>query len=177
MEPESRPERRGSYWLLLGGLGAAFLASFLLSDTPRIQMTSRSLVIVGTITHVLAWFLPAIVIDNGDVFGSTTVRGWEAFRFALLSAFEFPEDLKVSRISSNILATASALSNLALAGTFVDVLLNAGHPHPAIRAALFVCAVLNTQWLFRAWLSREFDLRVGYYLWAGSFFVIAIGLP
>lgn len=134
-------------------------------------MVSTSIVIVGAATHVLAWLLPAYKEGKDAVPPRIMVRGWEAFWFALWSNWPSKDD-PFSEWYWNILNRSSAVSNFILAGTLLDVFLNAGHPHPIVRTALFLCAVLNIHWL----LGPAADLRVGYYLWVCSFFLIAGGL-
>ena len=124
-------------------------------------MTSMSLVIIGAFIYVLAWLLPAGV----------GYRGWEAFWSELSSRWPSKGSL-FSEWYFYLHFKLTALSNFILAGTLLDVFLNADHPHPILRIALFVCAVLNTIYLVHGSL-----LRIGYYLWAGSFFLIAFGLP
>jgi hypothetical protein len=127
-------------------------------------MISMSLLIVGAVAYVLAWFLPTIE-HREDFLGVkkvTVYYGWYAFWFALRSeGFSF----------SRLLSTGSALTNLILVAALVDVSTAAGGPHRVLQVALVACAVLNTHWWFRA-----DDLRIGYYWWAGSFFLIAAGL-
>lgn len=137
-------------------------------------MISRLLVIVGAVSYVLAWLLLAKKFKV-DFLGESTVhtfRGWEAFWFALMSEWPDKGD-PPSEWTGFLLTRASALSNFILAGALLDVFLNADHPHPFLRRTLFVCAVLNTFWLLNA---DRAELRIGYYLWAGSFFLIAAGL-
>src|SRR4051794_6592087 len=127
-------------------------------------MISMSLLIVGAVAYVLAWFLPTIE-HREDFLGVkkvTVYYGWYAFWFALRSeGFSF----------SRLLSTGSALTNLMLVAALVDVSTAAGGPHRVLQVALVACAVLNTHWWFRAG-----DLRIGYYWWAGSFFLIVAGL-
>lgn len=127
-------------------------------------MISQSLLIVGAMTYVLAWFLPAFEHQD-NIFGDKNVtvgRGWEAFWFALRSA---------GLSWSGLLNTGSALTNLILVAAFLDVYSASRAPHPVLRIALVVCALVNTNWWF-----RTHRLRIGYYWWTGSFFLIAAGL-
>jgi hypothetical protein len=129
-------------------------------------MTGRLLVIVGIFSYGLAWLLPAIKVEKDEM------SGWQAFRHVLLGNWPDKVDPSLHWYGA-LLGKASALSNFILAATLLDVFLNSGHPHPVLRTALFACAVLNTEWLFSVGLG---DLRISYYLWSGSFFLIAVGL-
>jgi hypothetical protein len=139
-------------------------------------MASTSIVIVGAAIYVLAWLLPALKdFEDGGSRHAARLRGWQAFWHALMSGWP-SKGSPFSEWYLSLFYKASALSNFILAGTLLDVFLNAGHhPHPVLRTALFVCAVLNTHWLL---LSKfRVGLRIGYYLWAGSFFLITAGFP
>jgi hypothetical protein len=129
-------------------------------------MITQSLLIVGTVIYVLAWLLPAFEHRN-DMLGTTSVtvlQGWEAFWFALRSA-----ELSLS----GFLNPGSALTNLVLVTTLLDASSAVHIPHPVLRITLSLCALLNTHWWFRA---ESGSLRIGYYWWAGSFFLIGAGL-
>jgi hypothetical protein len=49
----------------------------------------------------------------------------------------------------------------------------ASYSSPALQGALFLCAALTTHWVRS---NYRYELRTGYDLWAGSFFLLAAGL-
>lgn len=125
-------------------------------------MKGRTLVLVGTVMYVLAWFVP---VDNN--LDSSAVPGWEAFSLALSL---WPGDPWYTGVH----VVASALSNLVLVGALAFVLVARRTPSRLLTGILIACAVLNTQWFILSG-DRE-SLRIGYYLWAISFFLIGAGL-
>ena len=132
-------------------------------------MKARVLVLVGTVMYVVAWLLP-VHNSLGDL-GSGKLPGWEAFLIALVA----PYDQWSSSPWYLVLAyNGSALSNIFLI-VAVAIVLGTGRIAPRfLRAILMVSAVLNTHWFVLG--DHRGDLRIGYYLWAGSFFLITLGL-
>jgi hypothetical protein len=130
--------------------------------------------IVGAFIYVLAWLLPALKhkFDFLGISSVDTYYGWNAFLFTLTSKLP-DKDSSFLEWYAYFITKGSALSNFIMTGTLLDVFLNTGYLHPAIQTALFACAVLNTIWLFG---ENVRDLRIGYYLWVGSFFLIAAAL-
>lgn len=126
-------------------------------------MISESLLIVGTLIYTLAWLLPAFE-HRQEMFGTTSVtvhQGWEAFWFALRPGSLSPGD---------ILNTLSALTNFLLATTLVASTLTGHGPHIGLLITLIACALLNLNWWFR---MDSGSLRIGYFWWACSFFLIS----
>jgi hypothetical protein len=136
-------------------------------------MTSSLLMIVAAGSYVLAWFLIALKEDKERAtLSPITLRGWEAFGFALSS--NWPSQRHSSEWLEILLSKLSALSNFVFIGVLVRVYFS-GSPssYPVLQATLLVCAILNTHWLRSRYRD---DLRSGYYLWVGSFFLLAAGL-
>jgi hypothetical protein len=127
-------------------------------------MKSRVLVLVGAVIYVIAWFVP---VHSG--LSSSIVPGWEAFKVALISPFD---DADPWYYFPHVIA--SALSNFALVGALTLSLVARRSPPRLLRWILIVSALLNTHWLV---LNEDRgDLKIGYYLWASSFFLIAVAL-
>ena len=72
-----------------------------------------------------------------------------------------------------MLRVASALSNLAVVAALALVFIARRSPPRFLRVMLVASAVLNAHWFVLGFRS---GLRIGYYLWASSFFVVAAGL-
>ncbi len=130
-------------------------------------MKSRTLVVVGTVMYVVSWFLPTYSSGMFYPFADT-ITGWQAFRIAL-SAFGPPW-------YATVLGVASALSNVVIVGALTLVFMARRSPPRFLRAMLVASAVLNTHWFVLETYTYRSTLRIGYYLWASSFFVIAAGL-
>ena len=126
-------------------------------------MKSRAIVIVGTVLYVLAWFVP---VHNS--LPSSVLPGWEAFTTAL-----WPYGSS-DPWYAGLHFVASAVSNFFLVGALVLVFVARRSPPRFLRAIIVASAVLNTHWFVLS--ESRSDLRIGYYLWAGSFFLIATGL-
>lgn len=112
--------------------------------------------------HALSWILP--VIDD--------YRGWQAFRVALTPIVPY-ETFSSGRIwYEGVLSVASGLTNL----MFVAALVALATARPSwLRASawgLIVAAVLNLYWFAMMGDDRG-ELQIGYYLWVGSFPLLA----
>ena len=119
--------------------------------------------------YVMAWFLP--VVDGGTTLATGGVPGWEALRAALAPIWPY-QDIQVPSGLEALLRVGSGLSNLLFISALIGLLVR---PSPGARIArwgLALAALLNTQWF--AMSGRE-DLRAGYYLWVGSFALLAVG--
>jgi hypothetical protein len=128
--------------------------------------------IVAAGSYGLTWFLIALEErKKSATFSPITLRGWEAFWFALIS--NWPSKRHSSEVLEILLGKLSALSNFIFILALVRSYFNASYSSPALQVALFLCAALNTHWLRSKY---RYDLRTGYYLWAGSFFLLAAGL-
>jgi len=115
----------------------------------------------GMIAYVLAWFLPALDM-SGSEFGR--LGGQWAFMFSLVPAPDFPS-------VSKVLYATSALTN----GVLVVVLfrqLIPRWPDPG-RPLLITLAILGV-FNLHPFFSAEGRLLIGYYLWAGSYFLVAL---
>ena len=126
-------------------------------------MTSISLLIVGYVAYALAWLLPV----RKDDFA--TYYGWDAIQIAL---FPDPSPSSFSEWCQNVLFIASGLSNFVLAGIILEIIIDTGVLYPGVMTLLCVCALLNSRFLFG---KDRRHLRIGFYLWWLSFYVIALG--
>lgn len=129
-------------------------------DLKRARLLGLSCAAVAA--HALSWILP--VIDD--------YRGWQAFRVALTPIVPYG-DFSSGRIwHESVLSVASGLSN----ALFLAALVALATARPGwLRAStwgLIVAAVLNLYWFVMMGDDRG-ELRIGYYLWVGSFPLLA----
>ncbi|HEY6213184.1 MAG TPA: hypothetical protein VIW45_12915 [Vicinamibacterales bacterium] len=124
---------------------------------------------VGVIAYAVSWFLPAVK-GGGDpsVARLDPVLGWQAFVISIAALRE------IRPFASDALfwgfAALSALTN----GVFVAAAALHWACRPAQRRrwleiALWTCGAVNLIWIPIAGTN----LRVGYYLWGGSFLALA----
>jgi hypothetical protein len=139
-------------------------------QTEGSRMKSKSLVLVGAASYLLAWFLP--VVEGGKSLSTGTLPGWEAFRVALSPIWPY-DSFELSAWSWSLLYVVSGLTNFVLVGALLRVILNPSQPHRFLRAIVFASAAFNTWFLL---LSDRGDLRMGYYVWAIAFFLIGAGV-
>lgn len=119
---------------------------------------------VAACFYVLSWFVP-VVADQ-----ESAVPGWEAFRVALSPIWPYRGAGGGSSFW-DVLGVISALSNLWFVLSFA---LHAFFPMKSrgvVFGGLVVAALVNTFWLLLADIG---DLRIGYYLWLGSFVILAL---
>lgn len=131
-------------------------------------MKGRTLVLAGTVMYLVAWFVP--VEAHLDTLANGVLPGWQAFLVAVWPFGNGWSDPWYFRA----LYFASALSNVILIGAVALDLIARRRPARWFRWVLIALALLNTHW-FLLFEDRR-DLRIGYYLWAISFFVIAAGV-
>ena len=134
-------------------------------------MAGKRTLAFATLAYVAAWFLPSLVLRDGEVSG--VVRGWTATWAALypLLHLEFLTHNKLREA----LEAATGASNILFLTALVVAL---RWPHRLTRWfewAVFGAALLDAQWLIWAGDDRR-DLRAGYYLWVVSFVLLAIAL-
>lgn len=127
--------------------------------------------VVGAVVWVLAWFLP--VCKEGSTLADGILPGWEAFRVALSPAWDYSPHISYqAHFLNKVLSIVSGFSNF----VFLAAFLLARHKKfvPAIWKLLLVCAVINLITWCDFGLS-DAGLKIGYYLWMGSFFLLAAG--
>jgi hypothetical protein len=130
-------------------------------------MKGRSLVLIATVMYVVAWMLP--VESNLPTLRQGVLPGWAAFRLSL-----WPYDTGSGPWYTLAHYVASSLSNFVFLGALVATRAGRKRASGALLVILLACAALNTHW-FVINGDRQ-DLRIGYYLWAGSFFLLSAGL-
>jgi hypothetical protein len=124
---------------------------------------------VGVLAYVAAWFLP--VVKDGTTLLEGGLPGWEALRVALAPII-MNDNITYDKWWGGALSVLSGLSNLLLLSA---VFLLRGRQRavpPLLAPALLSVAILNTHWFVLN--SDRGDLRVGYYLWMLSFFLVAL---
>jgi hypothetical protein len=137
---------------------------------------TKNLVFIGAASYLLAWFVP--VVAGGTGVTSGTLPGWEAFRAALSPVWAY-EHLDLSEWPSkpawywSVLYVVSGLTNLVLVGALLRIMAQPDQPHPLLRAMLFAAGAFNTWFLL---IPDRSGLRLGYYMWAIAYFLIAAGV-
>ena len=131
--------------------------------------------LLATVVNAVAWFVPAATIPSDSRgLDHVTMTGWEAFKTSLL-----PFDL-VARISGSdwifgVLTLASPLTNMVFI-IALGILLYGGDRLPRtwqrVEASVWLCFGLNGWWL----ATGISHLRAGYYLWFGSFALLALAV-
>jgi len=124
----------------------------------------KLLILLASGMWFASWFLP---VNSGGGMGGWP-PGWDALRVSLAPLWPYRDTtFSGDPLWFNSLGVVSGLTNLAFLGTWLTFL--------ARRASLpwillLACGVVNTCWLLSGGRS---DLRIGYYLWLGSYFVMA----
>ena len=127
-------------------------------------MKKHPLISVAFLVHAVAWFLP--VARDGVTFPEG-LPGWQAFFFALLWSKGPPWWL-------GALSAMSALSTALFVLGAGWVVAMGSHIVRRVSAWIAACAfAVNAHWIV---FSGKLGLRIGYYLWWGSFLLLAIGL-
>ncbi len=133
-------------------------------------MNSKRLLWIGLAMYAVAWFVP--VVDNGTTLTKGGIPGWEALRFALSPIWPL-SGIRSGAGFGAILSTLSGLTNLAVLWVVVSLARPASRPHArTLGWALLIATAVNASWISPGEIA---DLRIGYYLWLGSFLVMAIG--
>ena len=132
--------------------------------------------LLATIVNAVAWFMPAYQESSYERFpAGPMLMGWQAFKASLL------DSSLVARISLRegpigIVTLTSPLTNIvfivALGLLFrgSDLLQRTSRP---LEAVVWLCFALNTSWLV---FTGPTDLHEGYYVWLGSFAILALAL-
>jgi hypothetical protein len=126
------------------------------------------LVLLAWFVFTLAWFLP--VIEDGKTLSEGVLPGWEAFTAAL----DIHGDLHGDDwgLVSATMSRLTALTNFLMFGSMVLLIRRRGQA-PMWLAWSFAAAALIDLWWTRGGVST---LLWGYWLWMGSFALMAIAL-
>lgn len=134
----------------------------------------RRLVLYGAwVAYLAAWALP--VIKDGVTLPEG-LPGWQAFRVAFAPVWPY-EGVKFQTWYWAALAVLSALSN-------VTMLSSPSVLAPRLRRFTLACGwaavtglVIDGHWFVLGLQNGDWtDLRVGYFLWWGSFLLLAISM-
>lgn len=135
----------------------------------------RLVLLAGALIYVISWFQRV-----HGIMADAPVPGWDAF---LVSVWPYGGGWNGSWYAG-LHWVASALTNFALVGALAVFLVARRTPSRGAVTLLIACAVLNTHWyvlpgevftpLGGTSQFRD-NLEIGYYLWVGSFFLVAAG--
>jgi hypothetical protein len=122
--------------------------------------------------HAIAWFVP---VHKYGVRLPKGVAGWEAFRIAVGPIWPYDGSGSWDPWYGAVLTVASGLTNFLMVASLPIVLERTRRPRillVALAWAAVGATMLNAQWVIdKDWT----DLRVGYYLWWGSFILLSVG--
>ena len=127
------------------------------------------LVVLAWFVFTLAWFLP--VITQGGTLASGVLPGWEAFTAAL----DIHGDLHGGdwdAVSSSI-SRLTALTNFLMLGSMVLLIRRRGQAPAWLSWSFAAAAIIDLWWTTG---GNRSDLLWGYWLWMGSFALMAIAV-
>ncbi len=133
----------------------------------------KRMTIVATLAafvYVLSWLMP--VFAGGTTLAKGSVPGWEALRYALSPIWEYQGLSGRAENFNALISVISGLSNLWFVVALAALLLRRRGYHPGIFWGLALSVLVNVLWFVLA--NERGDLRIGYYLWLGSFVVLAV---
>ena len=127
------------------------------------------LLAAAALTYALSWLVP--VVRNGATLAQGTVPGWEAFRFALSPVWPYL-GFTGDRSLLDWIAVISAMTNAwFVVSLAVLAFFSAARPAQSLFWGLLMAVIVDAIWFL---LTDPGDLRVGYYLWVGSFLALAV---
>lgn len=122
----------------------------------------------AALLYVVSWFVP--VVNEGATLAEGAVPGWEAFRTALSPIWPY-QGLKGDSTLSGVIGVVSALTNFWFVLSSVVLALLPLRSKRGVFWGLVLAALVNATWLLL--IEDRGDVRIGYYLWLGSFFALA----
>ncbi len=121
--------------------------------------------------HGTAWLLP--VIKDGVTLPDG-LPGWQAFRVAFAPVWPY-EDVKYQASYLAVLAVLSALSNLVMLSSPLSLMARLHRYVAAFGWVALGAFAVDSHWLVMGLGSDDWiDLRIGYFLWWGSFLLLAM---
>jgi len=123
--------------------------------------------VFAMLVYLVAWFMP--VIKGGSTLFDGKLPGFEALMIALGPITELGGD---SGLVRPILSVLSGASNAVFLTALVLLARRPPRAVVAVARSLGVAAVVNTYWQFEVGFNNE--LRIGYYMWFGSFAMLAL---
>jgi hypothetical protein len=127
------------------------------------------IVLAGLILYGTAWFVQ--VIKDGATLADGILPGWQALRVALSPIWPY-EGIGIDGWLRRILSVASGFTNAIVLCMPVWLQLARRHRKAFAVGPLCVAAGVDAHWMF----PEPQDLRLGYYMWLGSFIVLAVGV-
>lgn len=129
----------------------------------------KLLPLIAIASFTVSWFVP--VHRAGAKIGAGELPGWQAFRLALARILEISQSTP-AQLPWAILSPASALTNFFFVIAAIVLLRRPARPHPVAKWGSLLCVALNMFWLVLG--NDRGDLLLGYYLWLGSFVLLAV---
>jgi hypothetical protein len=124
---------------------------------------------LGLAVYSAAWFVQ--VIRDGSTLADGVLPGWEAFRAALSPIWPIDGDTYFEGWRG-LLSVISAFTNLIVLS--LPLWLRLATRHRTARAAvpLWLAAAVDAHWM----VGFLQELRWGYFMWCGSFVILAFGV-
>jgi hypothetical protein len=133
-------------------------------------MRRRALIGTAWLMHTAAWLSPVI---KGGITLPKGVPGWEAFRVGLAPIWPY-QGVDYDAWYHALLPVLSSLSNLVMVSSPLVAWSHKLSRRRLWGVAALGAALIDSHWYFLNDLRA--DLRVGYFLWCGSFLLLAGGL-
>ena len=132
-------------------------------------MRASRVVTLAWLAYAIAWVVP--VHKDGDRLPNG-LPGWQALRVAMNPVWPYEGD-RSEFTYWGLLPVASGLTNLVMVASLLMPSRRTRRQGLILAWASIVAVLLNAQWV----LDKDWtDLRVGYYLWWGSFLALGVGL-
>jgi hypothetical protein len=135
-------------------------------------MRNTRIFALAALTYVLAWLLPTLTLPATRFFPEDhVVHGWEATRLALHPIWGHSDGFRFETPLRAALAVASGLSNVLFVAALLWALVRPRCIPGWLVWCVTIAAVLNTHWLI-----PDPGWGIGYFLWLGSFALLAYAL-
>jgi len=118
--------------------------------------------------YTAAWFVR--VVKGGSTLTDGILPGWEALRVALSPLWPYKWNIDGGLLG--LLSVASALTNLIVLALPFWLHLARRHRPAVVIGPLWLATAINAFWMY----PTPQDLRWGFYMWFGSFIILAVGL-
>jgi hypothetical protein len=132
--------------------------------------------LLATIVNAVAWFMPAYQEPSYDRFpAGPMLMGWQAFKASLLDS-SLAARISFREGPLGIVTLTSPLTNFVFI-VALGLLFRGRDRLPRtsrrLEAVVWLCFVLNCSWLV---FARPSFFHEGYYVWLGSFAMLALAL-
>jgi hypothetical protein len=127
------------------------------------------LLATAALIYMVSWFVP--VVEGGATLARGGLPGWEAFRVALSPIWSYEGFPGGDSWFSDLASVLSGLTNPWFLASLAVLAFWSPRFTREVFWGLALATLINTLWFVVP--SERGDLRIGYYLWLGSFIVLA----